>query len=91
MTSENKKLCRDIIAKEGWNKLGIIEECPSPLLWNKEVELMYEDMDGQPCICNAIYEHDSWHNCFVAINGVAKGNRMSNCIAYREVKNRNRD
>ena len=85
MTSENKKICRDLIAKEGWNKLGIIEEDPSPLLWNEEVELMYEDMDGHPCRCKAIYEHDAWHNCFVATNGTAKGNRMSGCIAYKEI------
>lgn len=88
MTSENKRLCRDLIEKEGWNKLGIIEENPSALLWNKEVELMYEDMDGQPCRCNAIYVHKEFgQKYFQATNGCAKGNRMSSCIAYREIKN----
>lgn len=87
MTEQNKKICRDLIEKEGWSKLGIIEENPSPLLWNKEVELIYEDMDGQPCKCSAIYEHDSFgHTCFRATNGAAKGNRMSACIAYKEIK-----
>ena len=85
MNSENKRRCREEIEKRNWNKLGIVEEDPSPLLWNKEVELMYEDMDGQPCMCNAIYEHDSFRSCFRAIDGAAKGNRMSGCIAYREI------
>lgn len=86
MTEENKKRCREEIELRNWHKLGIIEENPSPLLWNKEVELMYEDMDGYPCVCNAIYVHDDFGRIyFRATNGVASGNRMSSCIAYREI------
>ncbi|MDF2950512.1 MAG: hypothetical protein K0S18_95 [Anaerocolumna sp.] len=87
MTEENKKRCREEIELRNWNKLGIIEPNVSPLVWNKEVELMYEDMDGQPCRCNAIYVHNSFgSDYFQATNGMAKGNRMSSCIAYRELK-----
>lgn len=87
MNEENKRRCRKEIELRNWNKLGIIEESPSCLLWNKEVELMYEDMDGQPCTCKAIYVHESFSPYyFKATSGMAKGNRMSGCIAYREIK-----
>lgn len=87
MMEENKERCRKEIEKGGWHKLGFIEPNPSCLLWNKEVEIMYQDMDGYPCTCNAILVHDSFCNdYFRAINGAAKGNRMSAVIAYREIK-----
>lgn len=84
MTSENKKKMRELIEKEGWNKVGQIEENPSALLWDKEVEILYEDMDGQPCKCNAILVHQSFNSdYFRAINGAASGNRMCGVFAYR--------
>jgi len=86
MTEENKRKCREIIEKESWNKIGVVEEKPSCLLWNKEVELMYEDMDGHPCKCNALYVHDLCNDYFKATTGPAKGNRMCGLIAYREIK-----
>ena len=87
MTEENKRRCREEIEKGGWHKLGIIEPDPSPLLWDKEVEIIYEDMDGQPCKCNAIYVYDAFSsNYFRATDGAAKGNRMCGVVAYRELK-----
>ena len=39
MIEERKKICREMIEKQHWNKFGIVEEDPSPLLWNKEIEI----------------------------------------------------
>ena len=83
MTEENKRKCRAEIDKGGWLTLGIIEPTPSPLLWDKEVEIMYEDMDGYPCTCNAIYKYSAFGSYFIATNGSAKGNRMCKVFAYR--------
>ena len=91
MTEENKRKCRAEIEKGGWLKLGIIEPTPSPLLWDKEVEIMYEDMDGYPCTCNAIYKYSAFGSYFIATNGSAKGNRMCKVFAYREIKEREKN
>lgn len=86
MTSENKQKMREMIKKENWNRVGQIEEQPSVLLWNKEVEILYEDMDGHPCKCNAIYVHEnSGGKYFRATNGPAKGNTMCGVFAFREL------
>lgn len=57
MTGDMKKRCREIVEKDGWNRIGIIEDDPDVLLWNKTgaIELLYENMDGKPCICIATY------------------------------------
>ena len=86
MTEDMKKKCREKIEREGWHKLGIVEPKPSPLLRNKEVELMYMDMDGVACVCTALYHRDAFGDYFRAVDGSAKGNKMSNVIAWREKK-----
>ena len=91
MTEEMKEKCREEIERGGWHKWGIIEPKVDPLSWDKVLDLMYEDMDGNPCICRAIYERqvaNSWF--FRAIDGAAKGNRMSGVIAWRESENQER-
>ena len=89
MTEQDKERCREEIAKDGWHKVGQIEPEPDVLLWNtdKEVRIIYEDMDGRPCMCNAVVKHDLfvWQTYFRATTGAAKGNRMSGVIAYREI------
>ena len=87
MTEQDKERCREEIAKDGWHKVGQIEPEPDVLLWNtdKEVRIIYEDMDGRPCMCNAVVKHDLWPAYFRATTGAAKGNRMSGVIAYREI------
>lgn len=90
MTEENKAKVRAVLAdsKERWNRYGQIEPNPSPLIWDKEVEIIYEDMDGYPCICKAIYEHQSFgYAYFRATDGPAQGNRMSGVIAWRTLEN----
>ena len=87
MIEERKKICREMIEKEHWHKLGIIEEEPSILVWNKKVMLMYEDMDGYPQTCEAKYESGcGCVNRFIALDGPDKGNVMCNLIAYKEIE-----
>lgn len=85
MTEELKEKCRELIENEGWHRIGIIDPNPSPLLWNKNVKLMYENMDGRPCVCTALYYHDERRNYFEAVSGPAKGNKMCNLIAFKEI------
>lgn len=84
MTEDMKKKCREKIEREGWHRLGILEPNPSFAFCNKEVELMYMNMDGAPCICTALYHSDAFGSYFRAMDGPAKGNRMCNLIAWRE-------
>lgn len=88
MTDQDKARCREEISKGGWHKVGQIEPEPSIMLWNtdKEVRIIYENMDGKPCMCNAVVVHSSCgFTYFKATNGDAKGNKMSGVIAYREI------
>lgn len=85
MDYKMKKYCREKIKNEGWHRLGIIDDDPSSLLWGKNVMLMYENMDGDPCVCTATYIRDDWSKYFRAVDGPAKGNRMANLIAYKEI------
>ena len=88
MTEQDKERCREEIEKNGWHRIGQIEPEPDVLLWNKEkeVRIIYENMDGQPRICNAVIVHDfGGSTYFKATTGAAKGNRMSGVIAYREI------
>lgn len=63
-----------------------LEKKISALVWNKEVEIIYQDMDGQPCKCNAICEKPNFNNAyFRATDGMAKGNKMCDVIAYRPI------
>lgn len=87
MTYENKKRVRDFIAQDkNWVIVdGILGENISALVWDKKVEIIYMDMDGNPCTCEALcyppkFTHDAY---FRATNGEAEGNKMCNVIAYR--------
>ena len=88
MNSEYRKRCREYISKDGWKRYGIIDEPPSILDVGTEFEIMYEDMDGEPCLCSAVWEKTNvmGQRRFKAIDGMAKGNWMSAVFAYREVE-----
>lgn|GEM_PF-855855 len=87
MTEERKEQMRELIQKEGWNRYGQIDPSPTPLIWNKEVEILYEDMDGYPCRCRAVYEHHSFgKDYFRAMDGPAKGNKMCMVFAWRSIE-----
>ena len=89
MTDEKKKICRRIIEEEGWHKLGIIEDEVDVLYWNKEIELLYEDMDGEPCRCIAVYEcHPAQPEYFRGVSGCVRNARMGNVIAWRPLTDR---
>ena len=88
MTEQDKDRCREEISKGGWHRVGQIEPEPDVLLWNKgkEVRIIYEDMDGRPCMCNALVKHENGSTYFRSTSGAAKGNRMCGVIAYKEIK-----
>lgn len=86
MNSENKAEMRKLIDNpvSGWNRYGIIDEAPDVLHWNKEMEVLYEDMDGNPIKCKAIYVHEfAKEPYFEATTGAAKTLRLMNVFAYR--------
>lgn len=83
MTDEKKEYCRVVMLKEGFN--GFHPACEEPW-YGEEVEILYEDMDGNPCRGTAKKVHDnigysSWYK------GVSpsciEGNRMVNLIAWK--------
>lgn len=57
---------------------------PSQFL-DEPVELIYEDMDGYPCVCDAIYTDNRENPMFNKpfFKREADGVRMMNCIAWR--------
>lgn len=86
MIFENKKRVREEIAKrKDWVVIdGILGEEINALAWGKDCQIIYEDMDGQPCKCEAKCEYKPFNGSrFRAINGPAKGNIMCGVIAYR--------
>lgn len=89
MTNENKQRVREEIAKDSsWVVIdGILGEDISVLAWDKEVEIIYQNMDSRPCMCKAECVKPSFNDAyFVAKDGMAKGNKMSAVIAYRILK-----
>ncbi|MCD8366124.1 MAG: hypothetical protein LUC83_10040 [Clostridiales bacterium] len=88
MDIKTRKFVQKMVEDEGWHKIGIIEDPPDVTLWNKEVELMYANMDGRPCVCNALYVVPvASYPYYIATTGPAKGCYMDNLIAWRELKN----
>lgn len=88
MRDTDRKTARDMIANKGYKEVGIIHEMPGPLFWGKEVEILYEDMDGRLCECRAKDVAPGPFNSeyFIATNGPAKGNHMANVVAWRPLK-----
>lgn len=84
MTEERKEKCRALIHSEKWNRYGIIDKNPSVTQWNKVMEVMYENFDGLPCKCEAVFVKNISNEYFVATTGAAKGNVLSNVFAFKE-------
>lgn len=88
MTKEKRVEMRKLIDNpiSGWHRYGIIDDEPNVLHWNKELEIAYEDMDGEPKKCDAIYVHEFASTpYFQATTGQAKGLKISNVFAYRYI------
>lgn len=83
MNDEYKKIVREKVDAENWNIIWIGGEMPCWLL-DEPVELLYEDMDGYPCVCDAIYTSDR-SNPTMVVKYFKRydGARMMNCIAWR--------
>lgn len=88
MSPDNIKRVRKEVEENGWTIIWLGAEMPCAFLGDP-VELLYEDMDGQPCVCEAVYTYDK--DCFEFRPYFRRtdGAKMVKCIAWkkREVSN----
>jgi hypothetical protein len=85
MTDENIKRVREEVKRGGWEIIWLGAEMPCPFL-DEPVFLLYEDMDGNPCICAAIYTRDRNQVEFRPYFKRDDGAKMVNCIAWKHRK-----
>jgi len=83
MTRQNKAMARRIMAEEGFKRYGIVDDEPDVTLWNKDLEIMYEDMDGYPNRCIATYVCEPATKSYFRRKG--DGARMVNVFAFKEI------
>ena len=84
MNADDRERVRKIVDQDGWNIIWIGAKMPCEFL-DEEVELLYEDMDSQPCICYAIYTYDKsgfYHRPY--FQRKSDGAKMVQCIAWRK-------
>ena len=85
MTSENKKCLREEVENGGWIIIWAGANMPCAYL-DEPVELIYENMDGVPEVCDAVYTYGdggSRMNTVPFFKRVADGVHMVKCIAWR--------
>lgn len=86
MGSDNRKKVRYEVERGNWTIIWVGADMPCAFL-DEEVELLYEDMDGQPCICEAIYTCDPSPAPYAPyFKRKSDGIKMSYCIAWRKKK-----
>ena len=84
MNADDRERVRKIVDQDGWNIIWIGAKMPCEF-FDEEIELLYEDMDGQPCICYAIYTYDKsgfYHSPY--FQRKSDGAKMGRCIAWRK-------
>ena len=85
MTTDNKRRVREEVERNGWTIIWIGAEMPCKFL-DEVVNLLYEDMDGQPCICQAAYTYDKKSFQHLPyFKRVTDGSHMVNCIAWKKL------
>ena len=84
MTRQNKATARKIMAEEGFKRYGIVDDEPDVTLWNKDLEIMYEDMDGYPNRCIATYVCEPATKSY--FRRKSDGARMVDVFAFKEIK-----
>lgn len=85
MTSENKKRLREVVEHGGWIIIWAGANMPCAYL-DEPVALIYEDMDGCPAVCNAVYTYGDGGRRMNAVpffKRVPDGAHMMNCIAWK--------
>ena len=82
MNADNRKKVRRIVEEEGWTVIWVGADMPCEFL-DEPVYLLYEDMDGYPCICEAIYTFDREPYYYRPYFKRKDGARMVNCIAWK--------
>lgn len=83
MSPDNIKYLRHEVEHGGWIVIWAGANMPCGLL-DEPVELIYENMDGVPMVCDAIYtygENASFGKPY--FKRTADGMHMINCIAWR--------
>ena len=85
MSPDNRKRVRKEVERNGWTIIWAGADMPCEF-FDEPVMLLYEDMDGQPCVCEAIYTHDK--NAFEHRPYFKRtdGARMVQCIAWKPRK-----
>lgn len=83
MSPDNIKRLRHEVEHGGWIIIWAGANMPCQFS-DEPVELIYEDMDGCPVICNAIYTYDRGDMLRKPyFKRDTDGVRMMNCIAWR--------
>ena len=85
MSPNNRKLVKKEVEQNGWTIIWVGADMPCEF-FDEPVMLLYENMDGQPCVCEAIYTYDK--NAFEHRPYFKRtdGARMCNCIAWKRRK-----
>lgn len=84
MNYDKRKVAREIVEKEGYTIIWVGAKMPCEFL-DEKVELLFENMDGIICTCDAIYTYDKGsfrHTPY--FKRVPDGARMVNCIAWKK-------
>ena len=83
MKADNKRKGAKMVEDEGWTSIWVGEKMPNQFL-DEKVMLLYEDMDGYPAVCEAIYTYDRGKfNHRPYCRRVSDGARMGNVIAWK--------
>lgn len=83
MSIDNRKRVAKIVKEEDWTIIWVGADMPCQLL-DEQVLLMYEDMDGEPCICEAIYTYDRhYYQHEPYFKRISDGAHMMQCIAWK--------
>lgn len=82
---KDKREIRNLIENDRkWLRFGLIDENPSPLIWDKPIRVIYKESDGRFMECTAVYVSTGTQRRFKALDGRAQGLFLSNVVAFRE-------
>lgn len=84
MNYDKRKTARDIVEKGRYTIIWVGADMPCEFL-DEKVELIYENMDGVICACDAIYTYDKnafGHNPY--FKRCSDGAHMVKCIAWKK-------
>lgn len=84
MRSNNKIVIRQLVEKEGWTIIWPCGIMPNEYA-DEQVKLLFEDMDGYVCSCDAVYTYNREdklsHKPY--FKRISDGAKMINCLAWK--------